>query len=115
MAQDKMVRKLHAQYDKEFDELIRQVSEYSRTDDIPLLRKAFEFSMEAHKNQRRYSGEPYFEHIFNVAKILAELRMDSTTIAAGFLHDAVEDTGIPLEEIQEYFGEDIAILGNNKP
>ena len=110
MPQDKTIRKLHTQYDKQFEELMKQVAEYSRVDDLPVLRKAYEFSMAAHKEQRRYSGEPYFDHIFNVARILGDLRMDGTTIAAGLLHDSVEDTGIPLEEIQEEFGEDIALL-----
>jgi GTP pyrophosphokinase len=76
------------------------------------LVQAFEFGIWAHRNQFRYSGEPYFEHCLNVASILSTLRMDSTTISAGLLHDIVEDTGFTLEDIKEYFGKDIANLVN---
>jgi GTP pyrophosphokinase len=110
MAVDKVLKKLHDTYDERFKKLLSAVGEYTIASEIPVLKEAYNFSMEAHKNQRRYSGEPYFDHIYEVASILTELKMDSTTIAAGFLHDSVEDTGVHLEEIEEKFGEEIAIL-----
>jgi GTP pyrophosphokinase len=110
MPDDKVVKKLHKQYDSDFSLLVKGVSAYSRSSDLSLLQNAYDFSMKAHRKQRRYSGEPYFDHIINVAKILADLRMDSTTIAAGLLHDAVEDTGVDLNELADKFGEEIAIL-----
>ncbi len=110
MATDRVLKKLHEDYDNRFEKMLAGVTDYTIPAEIPILQKAYEFSLEAHKNQRRYSGEPYFEHIFEVANILSELRMDSTTIAAGFLHDSVEDTGVHLEEIEEKFGHEISVL-----
>jgi len=110
MASEKYLQKLHEEYDTRFEQLLASVGEYTQPSDLDVLKKAYEFSIKAHKNQQRYSGKPYFEHLFEVASILADLKMDSTTIAGGFLHDSVEDTGIPLDEIAEIFGEEIAIL-----
>lgn len=110
MPDDKLIKRLHTQYDGQFENMLTCVMEYAKNSNVPLLRSAYDFSLEAHKKQRRYSGEPYFDHLINVAQILAELRMDSTTIAAGLLHDAVEDTGIHLEEVEETFGSEIALL-----
>ena len=110
MSDEKVLKKLHEQYNDLLQNILSRIAEYSSEGDLPLVRKAFEFGLEAHKNQRRYSGEPYFEHVIHVADILVDLKMDTTTIAAGFLHDAVEDTGIVLEEIKEKFGDDIAVL-----
>ena len=90
--------------------LIRRLLRYSNYVDTHLIQKAFNFSMEAHKDQLRRSGEPYFEHCFQVAKILTELKMDYTTVAGGLLHDVVEDTGITLEEVEDEFGKEIAQL-----
>ncbi len=77
---------------------------------IALIEKAYSFAEKAHSAQKRYSGEPYFTHIFAVAKNLAEMRMDGATIAAGFLHDTIEDTHISEEEIEKEFGKEIAFL-----
>lgn len=74
--------------------------------------KAYVFSQEAHQNQKRYSGEPYLSHPLEVADILADLNMDVITIAAGLLHDVVEDTQVSLEEIKNVFGEEVAMLVN---
>ena len=90
--------------------MINQISDYSKSKNLSLLKKAYNYSIDVHKSQRRYSGEPYFDHVFRVAEILTELRMDSTTIAAGLLHDSVEDTGVNLDEVRELFGEDVALL-----
>ncbi|GAB4318862.1 MAG: bifunctional (p)ppGpp synthetase/guanosine-3',5'-bis(diphosphate) 3'-pyrophosphohydrolase [Candidatus Zixiibacteriota bacterium] len=78
--------------------------------DIPLIRKAYEFSAAAHAGQKRESGEPYVNHCVEVAMILAEQRLDSATIAAGLIHDVVEDTEYDLNAVKERFGADIAAL-----
>jgi guanosine-3',5'-bis(diphosphate) 3'-pyrophosphohydrolase len=110
MAEKKVIENLHHVYDKKFASIVRSLSKNSRKAEISLLQKAYEFSLQAHRNQRRYSGEPYLEHVINVAAILADLKMDSTTIIAGILHDVVEDTSINLAEIEENFGKEIAQL-----
>ena len=78
--------------------------------DYELIKKAFELCVAAHSKQKRQSGEAYYIHPFSVAKILVSLGMDSQSIAASLLHDVVEDTDIPLEQIKKDFGEDIALL-----
>ena len=97
-------------FEKKYDSLVSQINTYMPDGEKELLKKAFWFGFEAHKNQFRLSGAPYFEHCVESANILAELKMDITTIAAGLLHDVVEDTGVTLTEVQEEFGEDIAQL-----
>ena len=77
-----------------------------------LLVKAYLFAEKAHRDQKRMSGEPYFTHVFETAKILAKLGMDIKTIAAGFLHDVLEDTAVTEEEMKKEFGEDIVFLIN---
>ena len=79
-------------------------------DDIALVEAAYAFAEEAHKDHARYSGEPYIIHPTAVAKHLAELGMDSATVAAGLLHDAVEDTGTQPEEIEKRFGPEVRFL-----
>ncbi len=101
---------MEADYKKALEQIIRKVRRYSPTANTELLQRAFEFAQQAHRDQLRKSGEPYFVHCLEVAKILAELRMDSTTIAGGLLHDVVEDTGINIEVVREEFGEEIARL-----
>lgn len=78
--------------------------------DTDLIERAYAFSEKAHANQKRMSGEPYFNHVFETAKILATLHMDAQTIAAGLLHDVLEDTKTTEEEMQKEFGEDIVFL-----
>ena len=97
-------------YRKSFEQILRKVRRYSPRADTNLLRRAFEFAEQAHKDQLRKSGEPYFVHCLEVARILADLRMDSTTIAGGLLHDVVEDTGIDIDEVRERFGDEVALL-----
>ena len=77
-----------------------------------LLQKAYDVSKEAHKDQKRASGEPYFHHVFATARNLAEFGLDAVTIAAGFLHDTIEDTPVTEEEIEKQFGEEIVFLVN---
>lgn len=110
MPDRKIVQKLHHDYDEKFNAILRRLSRYRRKSEITLIQQAYEFSLQAHSNQRRYSGEPYLEHVINVAEILADLKMDSTTISAGILHDVVEDTGINLAEVEEHFGSEVARL-----
>ncbi|UCC45481.1 MAG: bifunctional (p)ppGpp synthetase/guanosine-3',5'-bis(diphosphate) 3'-pyrophosphohydrolase [Candidatus Zixiibacteriota bacterium] len=91
-------------------EFIIHVEAYNSNIDVGLVRKAYEFSDRAHASQKRYSGQPYVQHCLEVAFILAELHMDSTTIAAGLLHDVVEDTEYRVADIRAEFGDEIAEL-----
>lgn len=75
-----------------------------------LIQKAYDFAKKAHEGELRKSGEPYFNHLFATAKNLADLRMGATTIAAGFLHDTIEDTNVTAEEIEKEFGKEILFL-----
>jgi guanosine-3',5'-bis(diphosphate) 3'-pyrophosphohydrolase len=77
-------------------------------DDLEVIRKAWDFCLEHHKGQKRLSGEPYVLHPLEVALVLAEMKLDSTAIAAGLLHDAVEDTPVTTEDITAKFGEQVA-------
>jgi len=81
----------------------------SKIDEVNLLR-AYEFAKQAHEGQLRKSGEPFFTHPLAVAKIIADMGLDDNSIIAAFLHDVVEDTSIPMEEIQHMFGGDVASL-----
>ncbi len=93
-----------------YDDLISRVKKYHPSDDISLINKAYHIAYEAHKDQVRKSGEPYIIHPLYVAIILADLEMDKETIAAGLLHDVVEDTIMTIDEIKEQFGSDVALL-----
>lgn len=93
-----------------YQDLIERVRRYHPSDDISLIDKAYRIAHEAHKEQVRKSGEPYIIHPLCVAIILADLELDKETIAAGLLHDVVEDTIMTDEEIEEKFGADVALL-----
>ena len=93
-----------------YQQLISLVQKYHPSDDISMIEKAYNIAFEAHKNQVRKSGEPYIIHPLNVATILAELEMDKETIAAGLLHDVVEDTVMTDEDLRKEFGDDVALL-----
>lgn len=95
---------------RRLNDLIERIQAYNPQADFDLLRKAYVYSAKVHKGQSRKSGEPYFTHPFEVASVLAELRQDIPTVAAGFLHDTVEDTLATLEEIEDFFGKDVAFL-----
>lgn len=82
------------------------------TEDVVLITKAYEFAKRVHDGQTRMSGEPYFYHLSETAKILASLGMSSTTIAAGILHDTIEDANITEDEIRREFGNEILFLIN---
>ncbi len=107
-----LLKKMHQRFDKKFLKIKNEVKTYTSDLDEEKLQKAYEFGLKAHLRQQRYSGEPYFEHCLNVAAILAELRMDNTTIISGLLHDIVEDTEYSLSDIAEEFGEDVGLLVN---
>ena len=91
-----------------YRDLLQQIREYRPNDDLAIVRKAYDFSLQHHKGQRRASGEPYLVHPLEVASVLAEMRLDTTAIAAGLLHDAVEDTTVTIDEIRAEFGEQVA-------
>src|SRR3989441_5460289 len=92
------------------DQLIADVGAYKPDVDRPLLELAFVFAARAHDGQQRRSGEPFIEHPFAVARILAELHLDEETLAAALLHDVVEDTGVDAEQLKSEFGDEIAKL-----
>ncbi len=94
--------------DQRFEALLRHVQSNRPSEDVTLIRKAWDFCVQHHKGQMRASGEPYIIHPLEVAEVLAEMKMDSTAIAAGLLHDAVEDTPATSEEIEEGFGDQVA-------
>ena len=94
--------------DKRVDALLKQVHANRPSDDIALIRKAWDFCVRHHEGQMRASGEPYIVHPLEVAEVLADMRMDSTSIAAGLLHDSVEDTPATTEEIEAGFGPQVA-------
>ncbi len=91
---------------KEITDLIESPSKA----DLELISKAFSFSEEAHSNNKRLSGEPYFIHASETAKILAEYGMGASTISSGLLHDVIEDTPVTSEELGKEFGEEILFL-----
>jgi GTP pyrophosphokinase len=91
-----------------FRDLLRKVRSYRESEDLSLIKKAYEFSLQHHKGTARESGEPYLAHPLQVATILAEMRLDTTAIAAGLLHDVVEDTSVTVEDITTEFGEQVA-------
>ncbi|MCR5224659.1 MAG: bifunctional (p)ppGpp synthetase/guanosine-3',5'-bis(diphosphate) 3'-pyrophosphohydrolase [Alphaproteobacteria bacterium] len=91
-------------------ELISLVQQYEPNANADLLRKAYVFAIEAHGIQKRASGSPYFYHPAEVARILAELKLDIPTIVTGLLHDVLEDTNVSFEELEEIFGSEIAFL-----
>ncbi|MAG69575.1 MAG: GTP pyrophosphokinase [Acidobacteria bacterium] len=91
-----------------FEDLIEKVRRNNPDADVELLRRACVFSAYEHKGQVRHSGEPYLVHPLEVADFLADMHLDSVAIAAGLLHDVVEDTLTPIERIEEVFGADVA-------
>ena len=90
--------------DARFRALLDTVRAHRPHDDVDIIRRAWEFSLEHHQGQVRASGEPYVLHPLEVAHVLAEMKLDSTAIAAGLLHDAVEDTPVTADDITRQFG-----------
>ncbi|HTW47439.1 MAG TPA: bifunctional (p)ppGpp synthetase/guanosine-3',5'-bis(diphosphate) 3'-pyrophosphohydrolase, partial [Acidobacteriaceae bacterium] len=91
-----------------FAQLLDTVRRNRPSDDVKIIRQAWEFCLQHHQGQQRASGEPYVLHPLEVALVLAEMKLDSTAIAAGLLHDAVEDTPVTTEDIVAKFGEQVA-------
>ncbi|MBW3015617.1 bifunctional (p)ppGpp synthetase/guanosine-3',5'-bis(diphosphate) 3'-pyrophosphohydrolase [Candidatus Woesearchaeota archaeon] len=91
-------------------ELIKRVKSYNPKANIKLITAAYDFASEQHKEQKRESGEPFFQHCEEVAYVLAELKLNSVTIAAGLLHDVLEDTKIRMSKLDELFGREVAGL-----
>src|SRR5207249_9498084 len=91
-----------------FEDLLERVRSYTSDDEREFLRRAYVFSALEHKGQVRHSGEPYLVHPLEAASILADMRLDPVAIAAGLLHDVVEDTLTTIGKIQEHFGAEVA-------
>ncbi len=110
--EDKTLDVVEATNDPEvlYEDLVRCIKRYHPSDDLSLIRRAFETARDAHKDQKRKSGEPYIIHPVHVAIILANLELDKESIIAGILHDVVEDTDMTLDDVKAVFGEEVALL-----
>ena len=93
-----------------FSELQKQIKQHYSKKEVSLVNQAYQFALKAHGGQNRISGEPFIVHPVAVAQILTDLELDLPTIIAALLHDVVEDTSVPLENITEVFGSEIALL-----
>src|SRR6267378_3268139 len=91
-----------------FRELMKKLRENRPNDDLNLVKKAYDFSQKHHAGQSRASGQPYLVHPLEVANVLADMKMDTVSVAAGLLHDSVEDTSVTTVEIRQEFGEQVA-------
>jgi len=95
---------------KKIDRIISNLKEYSNLKDKKKVLEAWEFTKNAHKGQKRLSGEPYSYHGLEVALKLSEWKLDETSVIAGFLHDTVEDAGVTLDTIEKLFGKDVSYI-----
>ena len=98
------------QLDARLEELLEKLRKNRPSEDPWMVRRAYEIAAERHHDQLRSSGEPYLTHLLEVAHILADMRLDATTLTAALLHDAIEDTEYPVSRIEERFGADVAHL-----
>jgi GTP pyrophosphokinase len=98
------------QLDARLDELLAKLRKNRPAEDPWMVRRAYEIAGERHRDQLRTSGEPYMTHLLEVAHILADMRLDATTLTAAILHDAIEDTEYPVSRIEERFGAEVARL-----
>jgi len=98
------------QLDARLEELLEKLRKNRPSEDPWVVRRAYEIAAERHRDQLRSSGEPYLTHLLEVAHILADMRMDATTLTAALLHDVIEDTEFPLSRIEERFGAEVAHL-----
>src|SRR5437868_12505879 len=96
--------------DTRLEELLDKLRKNRPSEDPWLVRRAYEIAAERHRAQLRRSGEPYLSHLLEVAHILADMRLDATTLTAALLHDVIEDTEFPVARIQERFGDETARL-----
>lgn len=92
------------------EDIIEKVEKNRPQADVELIRRAYLFSALHHRGQKRASGEPYLVHPLEVADILAEMRLDETSVSTGLLHDVVEDTLVDLETLRSYFGDEVTSL-----
>ncbi len=92
------------------EDIVERIQKDHPEADVDLVRRAYIYSAKVHQGQTRMSGEPYLNHPLEVANVLAELKLDSATVAAGLLHDTLEDTPTTAEEIKEIFGPEVAML-----
>jgi GTP pyrophosphokinase len=93
-----------------FNDIADRVLDYNEACDLALLQRAYVFSAKVHEGQERLSGEPYLVHPLEVAGLLVDMRMDEVTVAAGLLHDTIEDTLTTGEELRRLFGEEVTFL-----
>jgi len=98
------------QLDARFEALLEKLRLNRPSEDPWMVRRAYEIAAERHRDQLRSSGDPYLSHLLEVAHILADMRLDATTLTAALLHDAIEDTEYPVSRIEERFGADVAHL-----
>jgi guanosine-3',5'-bis(diphosphate) 3'-pyrophosphohydrolase len=98
------------QLDARLEELLEKLRKNRPSEDPWMVRRAYELASERHHDQFRNSGEPYLSHLLEVAHILADLRLDATTLTAALLHDAIEDTEYPISRMEERFGPEVAHL-----
>src|SRR3954471_21856598 len=91
-----------------FRDLMKRMQDNRPQDDLSIIKKAYDYSLKHHEGQSRASGEPYLVHPLEVALVLAEMKMDPVAIAAGLLHDSVEDTSVTIVDIRKEFGEQVA-------
>ncbi len=91
-----------------FRDLMKRMQESRPQDDLSIIKKAYDYSLKHHDGQTRASGEPYLVHPLEVALVLAEMKMDPVAVAAGLLHDSVEDTSVTIADISKEFGEQVA-------
>src|SRR6266851_5672124 len=96
--------------DARLDELLEKLRKNRPSEDPWMVRRAYEIAAERHRDQLRSSGDPYLTHLLEVAHILADMRLDATTLTAALLHDAIEDTEYPVSRIEERFGIEVARL-----
>ena len=92
------------------EELLEKLKGYLPPEKVALVEKAYQFALLKHSGQLRRSGEPFIQHPVNTALLLADLKLDAATIAAGLLHDVAEDTGVSSQEVEEQFGPEVAKL-----
>src|SRR5215831_9550034 len=102
--------KTERQLDARLEELLAKLRKNRPSEDPWTVRRAYEIAAERHRDQLRSSGDPYLSHLLEVAHILADMRLDATTLTAALLHDAIEDTEYPVSRIEERFGPDVARL-----
>src|SRR5947209_9982442 len=102
--------RIERQLDARLDELLAKLRKNRPSEDPWMVRRAYEIAAERHRDQFRNSGEPYITHLLEVAHILADLRLDATTLSAAILHDVIEDTEFPVARIEERFGAEVARL-----